>query len=101
MTRFLLFLCIIPNTVFLIIIVVRCSVVCYSPVIVLINVESILFIAVAIRSRTGTYHKFTILSVIGTNKRILRYIGDWKMRKIFNTFPKQVIVKIGSIQTSK
>ncbi len=116
MTKFSLFLFIIPITVlfitFILIIIVircsvircsivRCSIICYSPVIILIQVESILFVVVAIRSRMETCYKFTILPVIDTNNKILKYVRDWERKKAFNKFSKQLIVRIGSNQASK
>lgn len=82
MIRFSLFFRIIFITVLvitfsLIIIIVHCSIVRCSHILVPIHVESIFFLAVAIRSKTGvTCHEFIMLPIIGTNNGILRYVGD-------------------------
>lgn len=83
MTKFSLFLLIIPITILvvtfpLIIIIVHYSVVRYFvvrcfPVIIFIYVRS-----------RETCHKFIILPVMGINNRIFKCVSDWERRKPFN-----------------
>lgn len=103
--RFFLFFCIISIIVWiilfsLIIILIRCSVIDCSLMIIFIYVKSILFIIFAIKTETEIWHKCTILPVISTNNKIFKSVKNWEKKKTFNKFSKQAIVKIGSRQVS-